>query len=216
MRLLYRLSSNVMSKLHRLELCSILECVLFDQYLWCQTFLQHISNVRLRNFRIRPMNLTRFFSMLNTQCILTVFHFERVGLTWNNDQHSSVIHNAFTSFVLNAKYLVEFSLAYNNLNDNFIQWLCQILLLTDIDMKIHEKSWWSIRILNLTFNLITIDSIRKLIDTLKEYKNRWRIGCSPIRRLDILGNALEMREISNLKKQFHALGCDLISYILSS
>ncbi|CAF3532680.1 unnamed protein product [Rotaria sp. Silwood1] len=215
MRLLYKLSSNIMSKLHHLELSSILECSIFDQYIWCQTFLSHISDVRLRNFRIRPINLTRFFLSLNTQCILTVFHFERVGLTWNNDQQSIIIQDAFTSLILHAKHLIEFSLAYNNLNNNFIHWLCQMLLWYDKNIDINNKPWWSIVILNLTFNLITSESIRRLIETLKEYKNRWRIGHSPIRRIDILGNALEMREIPNLKKQCNALGCDLISYILS-
>ncbi|CAF0735110.1 unnamed protein product [Rotaria sordida] len=214
-RLLYKLSSNILSKLHRLELSSILECSIFDQYIWCQTLLHRISDVRLRNFRIRPINLTQFFLSLNIQCILTVFHFERVGLTWNNDQQSIIIHDAFTSLILHAKHLIEFSLAYNNLNNNFIHWLCQMLLWYDKNIDINNTSWWSIGILNLTFNLITSESMRRLIDTLKEYKNRWRIGHSPIRRIDILGNALEMREIPNLKKQFNALGCDLISYIMS-
>ncbi|CAF3878775.1 unnamed protein product [Adineta steineri] len=211
MRLLYKLLPNIISNLHRLELSSILECVIFDQFLWCQTFLHHIPDVRLRNFRIRSNDLSRFFLALNTPNILTVFHFERIGLTWNNNQQSSIIYNAFTSLILNAKYLKELSLAYNNLNDNFIQWLCQILLLGN-NKKI---SWWSITILNLTFNLLSSESIRKLCNTLKEYRDQWRIGCSPIRRIDILGNALEMREISNLKKQFNALGCELISYILT-
>ncbi|CAF2854659.1 unnamed protein product [Rotaria sp. Silwood2] len=215
MRLLYKLSFNIMSKLHRLELSSILECSIFDQYIWCQTFLHHISDVRLRNFRIRPINLTRFFLSMNIQYTLTVFHFERVGLTWNNDQQSIIIHDAFTSLILHAKHLIEFSLAYNNLNNNFIHWLCQMLLWYDKNIEINNTSWWSIGILNLTFNLITSESIRTLIDALKEYKNRWRIGYSPIRRIDILGNALEMREIPNLKRQFNALGCDLISYIFS-
>jgi len=215
MRLLYKLLPNIMSKLHRLELSSILECVVFDQFAWCQTFLHHICDVRLRNFRIRPINLTRFFFALNTQCILTVFHFERVGLTWNNDQQSTIIHNAFTSLILHATHLIELSLAYNNLNNNFIQWLCQILLWNNSNIERKKTSWWSITILNLTFNLISSESIRRLIDTLKEYKDRWRIRHSPIRRIDILGNALEMREIPNLKKQFNALGCDLISYILT-
>ncbi len=211
MRLLYKLLPNIMSKLHRLELSSIFECIVFDQFSWCQTFLHHISDVRLRNFRIRPINLTRFFFALNTQCILTVFHFERIGLTWNNDQQSRIIHDAFTSLILHATHLIELSLAYNNLNNNFIQWLCQMLLWDETK----TTSWWSIVILNLTFNLISSESIRRLIDTLKEYKDRWRIGRSPIRRIDILGNALEMREIQNLKKQFNALGCDFISYILT-
>jgi hypothetical protein len=201
-----------MSNFHRLELASILECSVFDQFIWCQTFLHHISDVRLRNFRIRSINLPRFFFTLNTQCILTVFHFERVGLTWNNDHQSSIIHDAFTSLILHASHLIELSLGYNNLNDNFIQWLCQMLLWYDENIK---TSWWSIATLNLTFNLISNESIRRLIDALKEYKDRWRIGYSPIRRLDILGNALEMREIPNLKKQFNAIGCDLISYILT-
>ncbi len=128
-------------------------------------------------------------------------------MTWNNDQQSTIIHNAFTSLILHATHLIELSLAYNNLNNNFIQWLCQILLSNNERKK---TSWWSIVILNLTFNLISNEGIRRLIDTLKEYKDRWRIGHSPIRRIDILGNALEMREISNLKRQFNALGCDLI------
>jgi hypothetical protein len=212
-RLLYKLLPNIMSKLHRLELASILECVIFDQFTWCQTFLHHISDVRLRNFRLRPNNLRRFFLSLNTQFILTVFHFERVGLNWINEQQSSIIHDAFTSLILHAPHLVELSLAYNNLNNTFIQWLCQMLLLYDEEKK---GTWWSIVKLNLTFNLISSESIRRLIDTLKEYKDRWRIGYSPIRRIDILGNALEMREIPNLKKSFNALGCDLISYILLS
>ena len=121
MRLLYKLLPNIMSKLYRLELSSILECVVYDQFPWCQTFLHHISDVRLRNVRIRSINLTRFFFSLNTQCILTVFHFERIGLTWNNDQQSTIIHQAFTSLILHATHLVELSsLAYNNLNNNFI------------------------------------------------------------------------------------------------
>jgi hypothetical protein len=205
-----------MSKLHRLELASILECAVFDQFVWCQTFLHHITDVRLRNFRIRSINLSRFFSTLNTQCILTVFHFERVGLTWNNDQQSPVIYDAFSTLILHARHLIELSLAYNNLNNNFIHWLCQMLLWDDTNDDRKKTSWWSIAILNLTFNLISSESIRRLIPALKEYKDRWRIGHSPIRRIDILGNALEMREIPILKKQFNALGCDLISYILSS
>ncbi|CAF1558155.1 unnamed protein product [Rotaria magnacalcarata] len=212
-RLLYKLSRNIMSKLHRLELSSILECTIFDQYTWCQTFLHHISDVRLRNIRIRPIHLRQFFSSLNTPAMLTVFHFERIGLTWNNNQHSIVIQDAFTYLMLHAKHLVELSLAYNNLNNNFIQWLCQMLLSSDKTIEMNNTSWWSIGILNLTFNLITSESIRRLIDTLKEYKIRWKTGYSPIRRIYILGNALEMREIQNLKKQFNALGCDLISYI---
>ena len=214
-RLLYKLLPNIMSNFHRLELASILECAVFDQFLWCQTFLHHISDVRLRNFRIRSINLPRFFFTLNTQCILTVFHFERIGLSWNNDQPSSIIHDAFTSLILHASHLIELSLGYNNLNDNFIQWLCQMLLWYDVKIENKTTSWWSIAILNLTFNLISSESIRRLIDALKEYKNRWRIRYSPIRRIDMLGNALEMREIPNLKKQFNALGCDLISYILT-
>ncbi len=214
MRLLYKLLPNMMSKLHRLELFSILECVVFDQFPWCQTFLHHISDVRLRNFRIRSINLTRFFFALNTQCVLTVFHFERVGLTWNNDQQSIVIHQAFTSLILHATHLNELSLAYNNLNSHFIQWLCQMLLWNDRNIERKKTSWWSIVILNLTFNLISSEAIRRLIDALKEYKDRWNIRQSPIRRIDILGNALEIREISDLKKQFNAIGCDLISYIL--
>jgi hypothetical protein len=216
MRLLYKLLPNIMSNLQRLELSSILECAVIDQFQWCQTFLHHISDVRLRNFRIRSMNLSRFFSALNNQCILTVFHFERVGLSWSDDQQSTIIHDAFTSLIIHAKHLIELSLAYNNLNNNFIQWLCQILLWNDTNDDERQKtSWWSIARLNLTFNLISSGSIRGLIDALKEYKDRWKIGHSPIRRIDILGNALEMREISNLKKQFNALGCDLISYILA-
>ena len=218
MRLLYKLLPNIMSKVSRLELSSILECTIFDQFTWCQTILHHISDVRLRNFRIRSINLTRFFLSLNTQCILTVFHFERIGLTWNNDQQSQTIHDAFTSLVLHATHLNEFSLAYNNLNNNFIQWLCQMLLWnneTDIQRKQPTTSWWSIKILNLTFNLISSESIRRLIETLKEYKKQWKIRHSPIRRIDILGNALQLREIPNLKKQFNALGCDFISYILT-
>ena len=211
MRLLYKLLPNVMLKLHRLELSSILECVVFDQFLWCQTFLHHICDVRLRNFRIRSSNLRRFFTALNTQCLLTVFHFERAGLTWNNDPSSTMVHEAFTYLILHARHLVELSLAYNNLNNHFIQWLCQMLLWDNENIG---ASWWSIVILNLTFNLISSESIRRLMDTLKEYKDRWRIGRSPIRRIDILGNALEMREIPILKKQFNALGCELISYIL--
>lgn len=214
-RLLYKLSPNILPKLQRLELVSILECSTFDQYLWCQTFLHHISDIRLRNFRVRPINLIKFFSSLNTQCMLTVFHFDRVGLTWNNDQHSRTIHDAFTALIQHARQLTELSLAYNNLNHNFINWLCQMLLLYDRNIHLKESSWWSIRMLNLTFNLITSESIRRLIDILKEYKNRWRIRHSPIRRIDILGNALDMREIPYLKKQLNALGCDLISYILS-
>jgi hypothetical protein len=89
-----------------------------------------------------------------------------------------------------------------------------MLLWNDENIERKERSWWSIAILNLTFNLISSESIRRLMDTLKEYKDRWRIGRSPIRRIDILGNALEMREIPSLKKQFNALGCELISYIL--
>lgn len=77
------------------------------------------------------------------------------------------------------------------------------------------KSWWSIKILNLTFNLITNDSLQRLVDTLNEYINHWNIRHSPIRRIEILGNALELREIPNLKKQFNSLGCELISYILT-
>ncbi|CAF4186186.1 unnamed protein product, partial [Rotaria magnacalcarata] len=88
-----------------------------------------------------------------------------------------------------------------------------MLLSSDKTIEMNNTSWWSIGILNLTFNLITSESIRRLIDTLKEYKIRWKTGYSPIRRIYILGNALEMREIQNLKKQFNALGCDLISYI---
>jgi hypothetical protein len=160
------------------------------------------------------MNLRRFFSNLNTGDLLTVFHFERVGLTWTNDSTSNMIHEAFTYLILHATNLVELSLAYNNLNNYFIQWLCQMLLWNDENIERKERSWWSIAILNLTFNLISSESIRRLMDTLKEYKDRWRIGRSPIRRIDILGNALEMREIPNLKKQFNALGCELISYIL--
>ncbi|CAF3165913.1 unnamed protein product [Rotaria socialis] len=212
-RLLYKLSRNIMSKLHRLELSSILECTIFDQYTRCQTFLHHISDVRLRNIRIRPIHLKQFFSSLNTPAVLTVFHFERIGLTWNNNQQSIVIQDAFTYLMLYAKHLVELSLAYNNLNNNFIQWLCQMLLSPDKTIEMNNTSWWPVGILNLTFNLITSESIRRLIDTLKEYKIRWKIGYSPIRRIYILGNALEMREIPNLKKQFNALGCDLISYI---
>ena len=157
------------------------------------------------------MNISRFFVTLNTQCILTVFHFERVGLTWNNDQQSAIIQHAFTSLILQAKHLVELSLAYNNLNNHFIQWLSQMLLYQQTNIEAEQMSWWSIATLNLSFNLISSESIRRLIDSLKEYKERWRIGHSPVRRIDILGNALEMREIHNLKKQFHALGCDLIS-----
>lgn len=216
MRLLYKLLPNTMSKLSRLELTSILECVVFDQFVWCQTLLHHLSDVRLRNFRIRPINLRRVFFTINTQCILTVFHFERIGLNWNNDQQSIIIHNAFTSLILHATHLTELSLAYNNLNQNFIQWLAQILLSDEINIERKKTtSWWSITILNLTFNLISSESIRRLMDALNEYKTRWRIRHSPIRRIDILGNALDMREISNLKKQFNALGCDLISYILT-
>ena len=215
MRLLYKLLPNTMSKLQRLELASILECVVLDQYAWCQSFLHHISDVRLRNFRIRSIHLRRFFSALNTQCLLTIFHFERVGLTWNDDQSSTNVYDAFTSLILHARHLVELSLAYNNLNNHFIQWLCQMLLSKDVDAE-RTTAWWSIVVLNLTFNLISSEAIRRLVDALKEYKDQWRIGRSPIRRIDILGNALEMREIPNLKKQFNALGCDLIIYISSS
>ena len=211
MRFLYKLLPNIISNLHRLDLSSILECLVFDQFVWCQTFLHHISDVRLRNFRLRPINLTRFFFALNSQCQLTVLHFERVGLTWNNhDQQSTIIADAFTSLIFNAKHLNELSLAYNNLSQNFIQWLCQILLSND-----KNQAWWSILVLNLTFNLISNESMRRLIDTLKEYRDGWRLRYAPIRRIDILGNALEMREIPNLKKQFNEIGCDLISYILS-
>ena len=214
MRLLYKFIPNIMSRLHRLELSSLLECVVFDQFVWCQTFLHGICDVRLRNFRIRSMNLRRFFSILNTENFLTVFHFERVGLTWTNDPTSNMIHEAFTHLILHATHLVELSLAYNNLNNYFMQWLCQMLLWNDENIERKGKSWWSIVMINLTFNLISSESIRRLIDTLKEYKDRWRIGRSPIRRIDILGNALEIREIPNLKKQFNALGCEFISYVL--
>jgi hypothetical protein len=209
-RLLFKLRPTALSNLHRLELISILECSLFDQFAWCQTFLHHLPDVRLRNFRLRPMNLSRFFLSLNTECLLTVLHFERVGLTWNNDQHSSAIQQAFTSLILEAKHLVELSLAYNNLNSQFIQWLCRVLLSPE-----EKASWWSITKLNLTFNLISNESMRWLHDALKEYKTRWRLGHSPIRRIDILGNAIEMRELPYFKQQFNALGCDLTSYILS-
>ena len=90
-----------------------------------------------------------------------------------------------------------------------------MLLWYNTNREVKTTSWWSIRILNLPFNLITNESLQTLIDTIKEYKSRWRIRQSPIRRIDILRNALDMREISNLKKQYNALGCDLISYILS-
>ena len=209
-RLLYRLLPNTMAKLQRLELASILECAVLDQYAWCQSFLHHIADVRLRNFRIRSVHLRRFLSALNTQCLLRVFHFERVGLTWTNDPPSTLVYDALTSLIIHATHLVEFSLAYNNLNNHFIQWLCQMLLYEEVNVERTTTSWWSIVVLNLTFNLISSESMRRLIDALKGYKDRWRIGRSPIRRLDILGNALEMREIPNLKKEFHALGCDLI------
>lgn len=215
-RLLYKLIPTVMSKLDRLELSSILECSVLDQFQWCQTFLHHIADIRLRNFRIRSINLARLFHTLNTPCVLTVFHFERVGLTWNNDQQSGALREAFTSLILHAKHLTELSLAYNNLNDNFIQWLCEILLHGDrSDVHSQKTSWWSIINLNLTFNLISSESIRRLHQALREYRDRWRIGTSPIRRIDILGNAIEMRDIPNLKKQFNALSCDLISYMLT-
>ena len=208
-RLLFKLLPNVLSNLHRLELISILECNILDQFLWCQTFLHHLPDVRLRNFRLRPANLSRFFLSLNADCLLTVLHFERVGLTWNNEQHSSTIQQAFTTLLLEAKHLVELSLAYNNLNSQFIQWLCRVLLSEE------RTSSWSITKLNLTFNLISGESMRRLLDAMKEYKTRWRVGHAPIRRLDILGNAIEMRELPYFKQQFHALGCDLTSYIFS-
>ena len=215
MRLLYKLSFNIMPKLHRLELASIVECTSFDRFECCQAFFQNISNLHLRNFRIRPINLMRFFLTLNTQCILTVFHFEQMGLTWNNHQQSATIHNAFTSLILHASHLNELSLAYNNLNYNFIDWLCQMLLWYNINSETRNIPWWSIKTLNLTFNLITSESIRRLIDALKEYKNQWKIRHSPIQRIDILGNAVEMRDLSNFKKEFNLLGCDFVSYTVS-
>lgn len=214
-RMLYKLLPKTMEKLQRLELASILECAVLDQYAWCQAFLHHISDVRLRNFRIRSVHLPRFLSTLNTQCLLRVFHFERVGLTWTNDPASTLVYDAFTSLIMHATHLVELSLAYNNLNHHFIQWLCRMLLYEEVNVERTTTTtpWWSIVVLNLTFNLISSESMRRLMDALKGYKDRWRIARSPIRRIDILGNALEMREIPNMKKEFHALGCDLILYI---
>jgi hypothetical protein len=215
MRLLHKLLPHVLSNLYRLELTSILECNLFDQFIWCQTCLQHIVDVRLRNFRIRSVNLTRFFDSLRITRLLTVFHFEHVGLTWNIDHHSLLINQAFTSLILHAEHLAELSLAYNNLDSDFMRWLCQMLLFYERQRGTQLLlSWWSIRRLNLTFNLLSGESIRRLIDTMKVYQARWQLSYGPITRIDIQGNALEMREVPFLKRQFDALGCDLTSYNL--
>ena len=211
LRLLYKLLPTILRKVRRLELTSVLECIVLDQFGWCQTLLHHIADVRLRNFRVRPMNLTRLFASLNTQGLLTVLHFERIGLTWSTDQPSTIIHHAFTSLILHAKHLVELSLAYNNLNSGFIQWLCQMLLFYETTSDEIKVTWWSVACLNLTFNLISSESVRRLVDAMKEYKNRWRIRHSPIKRLDIAGNALELRETPTLKKQCNGIGCDLVA-----
>ena len=205
LRLLYKLLGNVLGNLTRLELISILECHVFDQYLWCQTFLHHISDVRLRNIRFRSNILGRFFHSLNVDYHqLTIFHFERVGLTWIEPQ-ISIITEAFTSLIISSKHLIELSLAYNNLNEHFIHWLCQMFI---SDQRCSAN--WTIKRLNLTFNLINNQSMYQFYQTLKDYQIQWNLKSSPIRRLEMIGNALDMREIPVLKKQFHRLACDLI------
>ena len=197
-----------MKDLTRLELISILECHVFDQYLWCQTMLHHLADVRLRNIRFRSFNLPRVFDALNVDYHqLTIFHFERVGLTWL-EPHLSTITQAFSSLIISSKHLIELSLAYNNLNDQFIDWLCQRLMTSDTSSSL--TSVWTVQRLNLSFNFINQQAIRRLFETLDDYTVRWNLRRGPIRRLELIGNALETREMPSLKNAFHRLACDLI------
>lgn len=198
--LLHRFIPDVCSRLQRLELNSVFECDMLDKMDIFQRFVVGIRDVRLRNFRFRSENVYSLLKIMSNERMLSVFHLERIGSHWNDDQF---FDRSLSSFIVESKHLIELSLAYNNFSDALLYCFSRLLSYEKND------SFWSIVHLNLNFNLISIQSLRTFLSAIELYQHRSQFKRIPLKRIELFGNEINHQDISTLKIQFEQFGCIL-------